>query len=977
MASRFFRWLSRRGSNNPAQHSRNKKSNKNSSPSISYNNDEIICSVTYLDDKVIQFKISRRSNGEQLLMKVFYDLDIMEKEYFGLQYLDEYNIHHWLDREKLIKKQCTIGPPYCFRLKVKFFPSKKNQLKYDMTKYLFVLQLRKEIYEKRLNNEQKIDIASLLLQTEHGDYDAKEFSKSFINDHDFFNDDGMNEDLSEEIIKKWKLLKNLVPSECDKNFIDKCFHLDWYGVDMHTVIAKDNNTYHLGLTPNGLLIYQNNEKLGLFAWSKIVKIEFKKQQFTICCVEDDEMNKNVMIPKKQQEYEFIFRSVDEKSCKHLWKSCVEFHSFYRLAIAPVIENPTTSSTSAFGDKKRNVSRRLTDRFNEPTTTANNNQSFIRGRYRSTQSKNHKFQSASTNTNNSNPNKLPSTARRSRRQSISAFVRNIVRTKSSHHYKGRTESETVNFDQRNRSQMASSFDRVPSKRFSRRETNSIRRTLQSSIDASFPLGHNLDPIVTTSAVSLPVVMQPIPQTTVSPSTDINNQSVNSITFNSQLNISHRLSKIDEEDSKLLPNNNVQQQQLNQIRSDKIIIPVNKNYSLNEDNFEVNENGSETTERNIPIVSEQTMKLQETMIDEEIDEETKDIPLHKEFEINQLYEQQQNRMMEKEAEEELDKFIPDMAQSTSPIDLMDECDNEERMMKMNEENVIEPILDFINPINQLDNQIINDNQKMEKEEMNINEVIIEVKSMISSSSSPSSSSSSSEEEREDTISSSTKEKNEIMNNLKMIENEIKETRILNENHEKSNTNEDMFVKNEIVPIDTNNQENNRMYIPSAIPIISIKTKSKPVNSTDQTTRLPVLNIRKNIALPSPSNISSSTTTCTIPTGNSLNRSTKIPSKFSIKTNENRLKIDEIKISSISSTISTTTTTTMQMMDERIITTITPNKLEDSSLPSVTCIQYRTGIPKHVIKNSNNNSSNSRRNSSGIPVSKIPRPAISTEL
>ena len=37
--------------------------------------------------------------------QVYYNLDIIEKDYFGLQYTDPYNVPHWLDPSKIVKKQ--------------------------------------------------------------------------------------------------------------------------------------------------------------------------------------------------------------------------------------------------------------------------------------------------------------------------------------------------------------------------------------------------------------------------------------------------------------------------------------------------------------------------------------------------------------------------------------------------------------------------------------------------------------------------------------------------------------------------------------------------------------------------------------------------------------------------------------------------------------------------------------------------------
>lgn len=43
--------------------------------------------------------------GNVLYEQVFYSLDIIEKDYFGLQFTDANHVKHWLDPTKPIKKQ--------------------------------------------------------------------------------------------------------------------------------------------------------------------------------------------------------------------------------------------------------------------------------------------------------------------------------------------------------------------------------------------------------------------------------------------------------------------------------------------------------------------------------------------------------------------------------------------------------------------------------------------------------------------------------------------------------------------------------------------------------------------------------------------------------------------------------------------------------------------------------------------------------
>lgn len=279
--------------------------------------------VQGLDDSQEFFDIDLKAIGQILLSEVFLRGNLIERDYFGLEFQNMQLNWVWLEPTKPIIRQVRRPTNTLFRLSVKFFPPDPGQLQEEYTRYLFSLQMKRDLMEGRLICTENTGalLASHLVQSEIGDYDD-------VADVDFLRATKLlpyQEKVQERIMELHRRHLGQTPAESDFQILEIARKLEMYGVRFHPAADREDTKINLAVAHMGLQVFQGNTKINTFNWSKIRKLSFKRKRFLI------KLHPEVHGPH-QDTLEFLMASRDQ--CKIFWKICVEYHSFFRLFDQP-------------------------------------------------------------------------------------------------------------------------------------------------------------------------------------------------------------------------------------------------------------------------------------------------------------------------------------------------------------------------------------------------------------------------------------------------------------------------------------------------------------------------------------------------------------------------------------------------------------------------------------------------------------------
>uniref|UniRef100_T1GIZ5 FERM domain-containing protein n=1 Tax=Megaselia scalaris TaxID=36166 RepID=T1GIZ5_MEGSC len=105
--------------------------------------------------------------------------------------------------------------------------------------------------------------------------------------------------------------------------------------------GEDSVEYYLGLTPSGIVVLRNKAKVAHYYWPRIAKVYYKGRYFMIrICDKNNELST------------YGFETPRKSACKHLWRCCVEHHSFFRLVNSGLQQQDSPNDLFSFTSRLR-------------------------------------------------------------------------------------------------------------------------------------------------------------------------------------------------------------------------------------------------------------------------------------------------------------------------------------------------------------------------------------------------------------------------------------------------------------------------------------------------------------------------------------------------------------------------------------------------------------------------------------------------
>ncbi|XP_058447329.1 FERM domain-containing protein 5 isoform X2 [Malaya genurostris] len=282
------------------------------------------CTVRLLEDlDVLECEFQPHHKGNFLLDYVCEQLEITEKDYFGLRFVDSSKQRHWLDLAKTIIKQVKDVEPLILSFRVKFYPADPCRLTGNGKVMLFQ-QLKRDLRHGRLycSIGEAAALGALIVQDELGDFDAEAHTGEYVSSMKI----ALRQ--SEQLEKKvMELHRKREPGQeavaVLDEFVGIARSLETYGIDPHPVKDHRGTQLYLGINFSGISTFAAGRRAQHFRWPEVHKINFEGKMFIVHLAYTDDR-------REVKKHTVGFKCPSGSACRYVWRCAIEQMLFFTL-----------------------------------------------------------------------------------------------------------------------------------------------------------------------------------------------------------------------------------------------------------------------------------------------------------------------------------------------------------------------------------------------------------------------------------------------------------------------------------------------------------------------------------------------------------------------------------------------------------------------------------------------------------------------
>uniref|UniRef100_A0A915PDA1 Moesin/ezrin/radixin homolog 1 n=1 Tax=Setaria digitata TaxID=48799 RepID=A0A915PDA1_9BILA len=253
-------------------------------PGMDNRRGKLMCiKVRMLDDSVGVFHLGHKALGQALFDEVCRHLNLLECDYFSLEFTDCYGNRCWLDKDKPILRQITTTHSDArFYFIVKFYTPNPADLVEEYTRYLFALQIKRDLAMGELlcNENTAALLASYIVQSDCGDFAPEDYpDDSYLSSARFIPNQSV--DFQRKVMENHMKLIGMSPGESDLILLETARRCDYYGVKLHAAKDVEGTDVSLTIAHMGIRVFHQLQCVSTFSWAKIRKLSFKRRKLLI------------------------------------------------------------------------------------------------------------------------------------------------------------------------------------------------------------------------------------------------------------------------------------------------------------------------------------------------------------------------------------------------------------------------------------------------------------------------------------------------------------------------------------------------------------------------------------------------------------------------------------------------------------------------------------------------------------------------